>query len=158
MKENVIDILMYLFENYMDEDSAEDNDQETIEAELRAAGFPQSEISKAFTWIEGLAELQNEPLNLSPSSFALRHYNPMEMRKLGMEGQGFLIFLEQTGIIDQQIRETIIDRVMALDTDEIDLEQLKWIILMVLFNQPGREESYAWMEDLVFEETRGYLH
>lgn len=158
MKENVIDILMYLFENYMDEDGAEESDQETIEAELRAAGFPQTEISKAFTWIEGLAEMQNSPLSLNPTSFALRHYNPLEHRKLGLDGQGFLIFLEQTGIIDQQTRETIIDRVMALDTDEIDLEQLKWIILMVLFNQPGREESYAWMEELVFDESRGYLH
>jgi len=27
---------------------------------------------------------------------------------------------------------------MALDTDEIDSEQLKWVILMVLFNQPGQ--------------------
>ena len=42
--------------------------------------------------------------------------------------------------------------------DEIDLEQLKWVVLMVLFNQPGREAAFAWMEDLVFEETTGMLH
>jgi len=29
---------------------------------------------------------------------------------------------------------------------------------MVLFNQPGREEAYAWMEDLVFDENAGNLH
>ena len=40
----------------------------------------------------------------------------------------------------------------------MDLEQLKWIILMVLFNQPGQEAAYAWMEDLVFEDTPGRLH
>jgi Smg protein len=27
-----------------------------------------------------------------------------------------------------------------------------------LFNQPGQEEAYAWMEDLMFEEVEGYLH
>jgi hypothetical protein len=37
--------------------------------------------------------------------------------------------------------------------DDIDLHQLKWIILMVLFNQPGREEAYAWLEDLVFDDV-----
>ncbi len=47
---------------------------------------------------------------------------------------------------------------MALETDDIDLSQLKWVILMVLFNQPGQEEAYAWMEDLLFEDVTGYLH
>ncbi len=29
---------------------------------------------------------------------------------------------------------------------------------MVLFNQPGQEEAYAWLQDLVFDEVPGYLH
>jgi len=29
---------------------------------------------------------------------------------------------------------------------------------MVLFNQPGQEEAYAWMEDLVFDGYGVYLH
>jgi Smg protein len=29
---------------------------------------------------------------------------------------------------------------------------------MVLFNQPGQEEAYAWLEDLMFEDVEGYLH
>lgn len=49
----------------------------------------------------------------------------------------------------------MIDRVMALETDEIDLRQLKWIILMVLFNQPGQEDACAWLEDLVFDDAPG---
>ena len=50
------------------------------------------------------------------------------------------------------------DRVMALETEQIDLEELRWVILMVLFNQPGLEEAYAWMEDLVFDGFGVYLH
>ena len=52
-------------------------------------------------------------------------------------------------------RELVIDRVMALESEEIDLEQLKWLILLVLFNQPGQEAAFAWMEDLVFENKLG---
>jgi len=33
----------------------------------------------------------------------------------------------------------VIDRLMALEGDEIDLEKLKWVVLMVLFSQPGRK-------------------
>jgi Smg protein len=66
--------------------------------------------------------------------------------------------LEQAGLLSCDTRELVLDRVMALETDEIDLSQLKWIILMVLFNQPGQEEAYAWMEDLMFEDVAGYIH
>ncbi|MDN5850738.1 MAG: DUF494 domain-containing protein, partial [Nitrococcus sp.] len=40
----------------------------------------------------------------------------------------------------------------------IDLDTLKWVILMVLFNQPGQEKAYAWMENLVFENPAHPLH
>jgi len=82
----------------------------------------------------------------------------LESEKLDVESRGFVLFLEQCGILDSANRELVIDRVMALDTHEIDLEQLKWIILMVLFNLPGQEAAYASMEDLVFEGVTGSLH
>jgi Smg protein len=47
---------------------------------------------------------------------------------------------------------------MALDIDGIDLRQLKWVILMVLFNQPGKEAAFAWMEDIVMDDVNAILH
>ncbi len=47
---------------------------------------------------------------------------------------------------------------MALETGDVDLEQLKWVVLMVLFNQPGKEDVYAFMEDLVLDRASGRLH
>jgi Smg protein len=47
---------------------------------------------------------------------------------------------------------------MALDGDDIDLEKLKWVVLMVLFSQPGQETAFARMEDLVFDERPGAVH
>ena len=32
------------------------------------------------------------------------------------------------------------------------------VVLMVLFYQPGREEAYAWMEDLVFDDLAAVVH
>ncbi len=45
----------------------------------------------------------------------------------------------------------MIDRLLALDTEELDMEQIKWVVLMVLSSQPGQELAYARMEDLVFD-------
>jgi len=151
---------MYLFENYMDEGPDFNPDQESLVVELAQAGFPKGEIVKAFAWLEGLAALRSSeatpPANASLKS--LRVYSEDECKKMDVASRGFLLFLEQGGVIDSAARELVVDRVMALETDEMDLEQLKWIILMVLFNQPGQEQAYAWMEDLVFNETQGTIN
>ena len=42
--------------------------------------------------------------------------------------------------------------------DEITLEDMKWVVLMVLFNQPGQEANYAWMEDFMFDTEQEYRH
>lgn len=159
MKENVLDVLMYLFENYMDSEAEFQPDQETLKIELMEAGFPHAEIDKAFAWLEGLAfQKQSSTQNAFATGHPIRIFTELEARKLNLEGRGFLLFLEQIGVLDPGARELVIDRVMALETDEIDLAQLKWVILMVLFNQPGQEAAFAWMEDLVFDDVGHVLH
>ncbi len=159
MKENVLDVLMYLFENYMSDDIEFDTDEESLRIELQEAGFQSMEISKAFEWLEGLVALQDFPEKvLLVNTTSVRVYTDEEIEKVDLDARGFLMFLEQAGVLDHHTREMVIDRVMALDEDEIDIEQLKWVTLMVLFNQPGREAAFAWMEDLVFEEAPGIVH
>ena len=159
MKEDVLDVLMYLFENYMDEDSTLDVEPEALKHHLREAGFLNTEINKAFTWLEDLTLLQENAgeATISPSR-SIRVFNPMEEDKLNLDCRGFLIFLEQMGVLNSISRELVIDRIMALETPEIDLDQVKWVVLMVLFNQPGLEEAFTWMEDMVMEEFRQPLH
>jgi Smg protein len=160
MKENVLDVLMYLFENYMDEGPEFNPDQETLKTELTQAGFPRGDINKALSWLEELAALRasNTTLLTESKTLSVRVYSQQEQEKINVEARGFILFLEHSGVLDALTRELVIDRVMALEAEEIDLEQLKWVILMVLFNQPGHEQAYAWMEDLVFNETQGHLH
>ncbi len=61
-------------------------------------------------------------------------------------------------MLDFTTREMVIDRVMELDTQYFSMDDLKWVILMVLFNVPGQETAYSQMEDLIFEEPEGLLH
>ncbi|MGD8378441.1 MAG: DUF494 family protein [Gammaproteobacteria bacterium] len=158
MKENVLDVLMYLFENYMDDESEVQPDRDMLMIELQEAGFPSREIGKAFAWLEALAQAEPEANAAPEDTGSLRIFAPLEIHRLDAECRGFLMYLEQIGILNPVQRELVIDRIMALETDEIDLEQVKWIILMVLFNQPGQEAEYARMEDLVFDEKVGLVH
>lgn len=156
MKENMLDVLMYLFQSDIDQDIDAEPDRESIQTELLAAGFPSREVRQAFHWLDSLVDHPSTPLPVNPSS--CRIYIQEEQARLDVDCRGFLLSLEQSGILDSETRELVIDRVMALETDDIDLHQLKWIILMVLLNQPGQEEAYAWMEELIFDEVPGYLH
>lgn len=159
MKENVIDVLMYLFENYMDEEEGTYPDRDALSAELEGAGFAAGEVDKALAWLDGLSEQREQAMEgVGAPSTAIRVFAESEIKKLDVECRGFLMFLEHIGVLDSKTRELVIDRVMALETDDIDLEQLKWVILMVLFNQPGQEAAFAWMEDLVFDERPTSLH
>jgi Smg protein len=159
MKENVLDILMYLFENYISDEVELEPDEESLRSELISAGFRGNEIEKAFDWLEDLATMQEDPMReVQVGTQSLRIYTAPEMERLDSDGRGFLLFLEQLGVLDPISRELVIDRIMALEAEEIDLDQLKWVVLMVLFNLPGQEAAYAWMEDLVFNEMPGTLH
>jgi Smg protein len=155
MKENVFDVLIYLFENYMDDDSGPTTDPDAIRNDLLEAGFPNKEISKAFDWLESLAE--QKPIR-STSLPAFRVFSEQECAKLDAECRGLLMFLEQSGILTPTSREMVIDRAMALQDEAIALENLKWIVLMVLFSQPDEEIAFARMENLVYESVPGYLH
>ena len=157
MKQEVFDILLYLFENYIYED--EDLDPDEIEKELLDAGFHEKTIEKAFGWLDDLSAASNsDQVTVMAQEHAIRIYTNHEMRHLDTECRGFLLFLEQMGVLDQLSRETVIERAMALDSDEMNLDQLKWVVLMVIFNQPGGEAAAAWMEDIVIDQMSTQLH
>jgi Smg protein len=158
MKETILDVLLYLFEHYFYEDPDAVRDRDSLQNGLLQAGFAPTEINKAFDWLDELA--RQRPAASAPRDMAgpVRLYVEQELAKLDRETLGFLMFLEQQGILDAAQRELVLDRVMALDQEEIDLDDLKWVVLMVLFNQPGAEAAYAWMENQMFEDEPEPLH
>jgi Smg protein len=158
MKENVLDLLMYLFENYIYEEPESAPDRDSLSDSLEEAGFSAAEIDRAFAWLDGLAEQRNLPELGGHESNPVRVFNAEECRRLDVDTRGFILYLENACVLDPARREQVLDRLSALDTDEIDLEDVKWVILMVLFNQPGQEANYAWMEDLMFDEEGEFRH
>ncbi|MDG1752693.1 MAG: DUF494 family protein [Thalassotalea sp.] len=157
----MFDILMYLFENYIHSEAEVMVDHDILTDELTRAGFHQDEIYKALSWLEKLAALQDTdsyPYFTREVSRSFRIYTDEENQLLDMECRGFLMFLEQVNVLDFTTREMVIDRVMELDTKFFSIDDLKWVVLMVLFNVPGKESAYSQMEDLIFDEQEGPLH
>jgi len=155
MKENMFDVLIYLFENYLDNDIDLTPDNEDIKIELLQAGFEPTEVNNAFDWLETLATQST----IKPSvSAAFRIFSPQEEVKLDIECRNFLLFLEHNGILTPITREIVIDRLMAVENKRIALDELKWTVLMVLLSQSDDDIAFSRMEDIVYDLTPDLLH
>jgi len=152
---------MYLFETYIHNETDMRVDQDKLTRDLTDAGFEREDIFNALIWLEKLADYQEglaEPMQLASDPLSVRIFTQEESQRLDASCHGFLLFLEQIQVLNLETREMVIERVMALDTAEFELEELKWVILMVLFNLPGCENAYQQMEELLFETNEGMLH
>jgi Smg protein len=158
MKENVLDVLMYLFETYVETEEEPEPDQDELRGELSRAGFGDCEIERALEWLDGLTDQQESLHYVNQTDHGTRLYNDFEQQRLDAQCRGYVMYLEQIGILTPAQREILVDRLLALESEDIDVEQIKWVVLMVLFSQPGQEHAYARMEDLVFEEGAGSIH
>lgn len=155
----MFEVLMYLFENYMNGGVALNADPGTLFVELEQVGFTRGEISRALDWLDGLSQIQEVALaNPQFSPFALRHYLPEERERLGKEGIGFLLYLEQLSILDPTTREVVLDRIMALDSRDVDMGRIKWVVLIALFNQPDKKSALSLLQDMILSDVYGILH
>ncbi|HTE41620.1 MAG TPA: DUF494 domain-containing protein [Steroidobacteraceae bacterium] len=168
MKESVLDILIYLFENYSDPDfdpdvaSGELRDAETkirasLRRELEQAGFRATVIDSAFAWLDSLASSSERNVS-PPAPRSVRIFADRECAKLDGDCRNYILYLENIGILTATQRELVIDRLLALDSVSVDIDQTKWVVLMVLFSQPGHEDAYARMEELLFSGRAAALH
>jgi Smg protein len=154
MKAEVLDILMYLFETYLDDNEADIPNEKSIRGELANIGFKDTQVSKAFSWLDELAILKDRVNSIEqPRNTSFRHFNSLEIKKFDTSAQSILLELVQLGVVTLSQREIIIDKALTLDIPHINDEQMKWVVLMVLFNLPNSAGSFTWVQDLLYQET-----
>ena len=128
------EVLAYLFEHCQQTELAQDTD--LVAKKLSAAGFEDIDITEALSWLDGVLRVPHRNLAPIPDSRnTFRAYAQKELAKLESEGLGFLLTLEQSGILTPQMREHVIERALAATGSTLSLEQLKLIVLMVLWNR-----------------------
>jgi Smg protein len=155
---SVFDILVYVFDRYMLEELPSCAERDVLARDLESAGFGEANVERALDWLADLAEDQERSLIPPTDDHAFRVYAGVELERLDADCRGLIASLEQCGILNACQREIVIDRLLALGSDELDLEQVKWVVLMVLSSQPGQELACAKMQDLVFDTPRYVPH
>jgi Smg protein len=144
----MIDILVYLFENYLPDACPE---PAVLARKLSAAGFGTDDISAALSWLDGLAGEESARC-LSPAlAGSTRIYGLEEQERLPAACRGFITFLEQHNAVDTSLREAIIERALALPDAEISLDRLKVIVLAVIWRYRHEVDALI-LEELLAEE------
>lgn len=148
----MLEVLFYLFENYIATASPLP-EIETLHEELVEVGFPPDLVDDAFDWLQ---ELAREPLIAPEEVTGFHIYSPEEMRLLDRDCRALLLSLEQNGMLTPAERELIIERATALG-DRIDVEDLKWLILLVLCSRPESGEAFEKVEAWLYP-SQGEVH
>lgn len=152
----MFEVLVYMFENYFEANIRPD--QSTLANELFAAGFEEDDINGAFDWFSTLEEMSGKTATVAAThSMGMRIYGDAETKKISSESLSFIMFLEQAKVLDSAQRELIVDRAMALSQPEISIDEVRWIVLMALWNQ-GKANDYLFVEDAMFGESRPTVH
>ena len=150
----MFEVLVYLYENYWRPDACPDHQQ--LSRKLSAVGFESDEIQEALRWLDGLASTAESTVG-SQTTDSLRIYTSAERDLLGEESIGFISFLESAGVLPPPMREMVIDRATAVGGGQIDLDDLKVIVLMVFWSL-GEEPDALILDELFVAPEERLIH
>ena len=150
---SVLDILIYVFDRYMLVEAPAVPRREHLARDLERVGFAPAKVERALDWLTDLAFGQGcePPTEADAPVHGVRVFSDGELMRLSTECRGLLLTLERACVLTPQQREIVIERLLALDAEEPDTEQLKWVVLMVLSSQPESELAVERLGGLMLE-------
>jgi Smg protein len=149
---SVLKVLIYVYDHYMLADPAEVPERRHMLEDLQRKGFSVSEVVHAMEWLSALVGDQwaaSGSADTATEGAGLRIFADGELSRLSADCRAFLMLLDRQRVLTPRQRELVIDRALALDVDEVDVEQLKWVVLLVLSSQPGQELAFARFESVM---------
>jgi len=150
---SVLDILIYVFDRYMLVEAPAVPRREHLARDLERVGFAPAKVERALEWLTDLAfgQEREPPAEADAPVQGVRVFTDGELMRLSTECRGLLLTLERAGVLTPPQREIVIERLLALDAEEPDTEQLKWVVLMVLSSQPDCELAVERLGGLMLE-------
>jgi Smg protein len=148
----VLKVLIYVYDHYMLADPAEVPERRHMLRDLRQRGFSVTEVVRAMEWLSALVSDNRAvpgPPDVPADGGSMRVFTDRELARLSADSRAFIMELDRQRVLTAQQRELVIERALALDIEEVDVEQLKWVVLLVLSSQPGQDLAFARFERLM---------
>lgn len=152
----MFDVLVYLYEHMSV--LAACSDHAALTRKLSAAGFEKEEIADALYWLQGLAHIARESVDVEgEAQRAFRIYTAEEYERMSHEAINFLVFLERSHLLTVSQREIVIERALATREAPISMAKFKVIVLMVLWSLQADIDLLV-MEELLDHREERALH
>ncbi len=157
----MFEVLVYMFENYIDTQFRPDDN--TLTRELFAAGFDEEDINGACDWFNQLELMTEKPESFQMAAPAnTRIFTEVELKKISRESIGFILFLVHANILNTSQRELILELAMNVPQAEIGIEEMRWIVLMTTWGAgktcPDKTKEYLFIEDVLLNKQKPTQH
>jgi len=139
IKEDFLDILLYLFEYYSEDPVRESDTSFVIRDHLIDAGFQDAAIDHAMDWVEIFKNPREGMMLHAPSISSVRILSDDEKSLLDVECQNYISRLEKFGLLTPEKRELLIDKLTSIGIEPMDLEVVKALSILMLFQEPSVE-------------------
>ena len=88
----------------------------------------------------------------------MRIYSEHEKTKLDSRSRRLIMFMENMGQLNASQREIVIEQVMSLEDSKLSIDDLKWVVMMVIGNSSAESSvSSQWIESIVFHDDNPTL-
>jgi Smg protein len=140
---NIVDVIVYLLENILSKQTEITAEPTEVRESLEDAGFAKETVLCAFAWLRELIEQQNWYDELSSQNInkTIRVFSLDEICKIDLETRNFILSLEHMGILDTKLREIVINQLMQLDSQPVDLFDVKWVVFFVLISKSNKNSK-----------------
>jgi len=83
MKETIFEVLVYLFEHYIEVGEKDDIEHGKLKNELLEAGFTENYVDRAFDWMDALTSQPSLAVDISIEQRPTRIHSPEERQRVG---------------------------------------------------------------------------
>ncbi len=136
LKEDFLDVLLYLFEYYSEDPVRETGSNFEIKKHLKGAGFEDDVINHAMDWVAIFKSPADSAEITIPQSLSVRIFSNEEKSLLDDECQNYIIRLEKFGLLTPQKRELLIDKLTSIGFEPMKMKVLKALIFLSWFKKP----------------------
>ncbi len=148
-------LLVHILKHHVNDIGELDDSYDDLMCELEEAGFRQSQVKEALSWLETLASRRTDLSRFSVDPSSMRVFSDFEQQALGRAGCNYLLSLENMNILNAETKELVIDRVLALEQEGVNEYLIQWVTLVVLYGYPQYNHALKRMELLVYDEFEG---
>lgn len=159
MRESVIEVLFYLFDDLLPDYDRPETDLEEMAYWLGEAGFARDEVKRAMQWFYDFTQLLANSAQTVRHSEAVCIFTAEECRFLDRQARDYLHGLVRRGVLDNLLLEKVVERLLALE-EPLDMEAVRWVTALIALNMGHLRSggSMTFQEEWLYPPEERVLH